>query len=174
MLQGALTLRWKENRSINVDKLRQYMNEKQLEVIDTLQVCAFFAVSVSTPHSQSLTQTHLETTLAHVLQDINTKIRKASWQETDSFKWEGEAPKIEIQYDALHQFMLNVVIRLNARNTPLTDQQIRDRFVEIMEEKEVMLRNEHGEKQRQTKEIHDDHHDENADIKPVSPVPKRV
>jgi hypothetical protein len=64
-------------------------------------------------------------------QDSKTKIRKASWQEEDEKLWEGEAPKLNVQYDELYGFMLNVIIMVNQRNTKLKDDQLLERCVII-------------------------------------------
>lgn len=72
------------------------------------------------------------------MQDNKTKIRKASWQEVDTKFWGGEAPKLDIQWDALYSFMLAVVIRLNKRHTTLDDVQLIERFIQLLSDNEVL------------------------------------
>ena len=66
-------------------------------------------------------------------QDSKTKLRKTSWRETDCILWQGEAPRIDIQYDERYGFLLNFVIGVNARNTKLGDQELVGKFLSIME-----------------------------------------
>jgi len=71
-------------------------------------------------------------------QDNKTKIRKASWQETDTKFWCGEAPKIDIQWDGLYSFMLAIVLRLNKRHTSLGDVELVEKFLQMLTEYDIL------------------------------------
>lgn len=105
---GALTLRVKVNRKIDVPKLKLYLSTKKIEVAD----------SVAEPLLES---------------------RKSTWVETDSVRWRGEPPKIEIQFDQTYGFLLVCLFQVNARNSNLSENELLDVFFTDLMAHEVLL-----------------------------------
>lgn len=73
-------------------------------------------------------------------------MKKASWQETDEQLWQGEPPKVDVQYDERYGFLLVVVLRVNARNTRLREHQIMSRFLTVLQDEGVLLTPEEEER----------------------------
>lgn len=78
------------------------------------------------------------------MQDAKTKTKKATWVETDRVLWQGEPPRVDVQYDERYGFMLVVVLRVNARNTSLQEHQLMSRFLGIMQQQGIMLAEDDG------------------------------
>jgi WD repeat-containing protein 35 len=110
---GALTVRVKINKKIDVKKLEAFIRTRNIEVTD----------AISEPHGD---------------------LKKATWQETDKVKWQGEPPKIEAQYNETYGFLLAVTFSVNARNTELDEGGLLGRFIEDMRSEGILVADDLG------------------------------
>ena len=84
---------------------------------------------INLPKFQAMIKTRtVEVTDA--VSEPGSDLKKAAWQETDSKKWAGEPPKIEVQWNETYGFLLGVTFGVNTRNTTLDEEGLLKRFME--------------------------------------------
>ena len=113
LANGALTLRVKINKKMDVKKFETYLESKVIEVTD----------AVSEPHGD---------------------LKKAAWNEEDKVLWDGEPPKLEVQYNQTYGFLLAVTFSVNKRRTNLDEGGLLSRFMEEMKSHGVIERDAEG------------------------------
>merc|ERR1711871_1429791 len=114
LASGALTLRVKVNRKVDIEKLREWCALKRPDVTDS--IC-----------------------------EIDTKLKKMAWTETDSSIWEGATPDIEVLYDDKYGFLLIVFFQINSKRTTLREKGLMRIFTEVLL-KEGIFEPEDGDK----------------------------
>ena len=115
LANGALTLRVKINKKMDVKKFETYLLAKTIEVTD----------AVSEPHGD---------------------LKKAAWNEEDKTLWNGEPPKLEVQYNQTYGFLLSVTFSVNKRRTNLDENGLFETFMEEMKSNGILEREEEDDK----------------------------
>ena len=115
LANGALTLRVKINKKMDVKKFETYLLAKTIEVTD----------AVSEPHGD---------------------LKKAAWNEDDKTLWNGEPPKLEVQYNQTYGFLLSVTFSVNKRRTNLDENGLFETFMEEMKSNGILEREEEDDK----------------------------
>ncbi len=76
----------------------------------------------------------MTTVALQVIDEPGTTLKRCSWQEVDREKWRGAPPRVEIEYDSRHSFLLTLLIVVDKRHNSLSEEEIPDIFLRDMVE----------------------------------------
>lgn len=81
-------------------------------------------VTFNAPINVSALDAHMRTRTVEVTDSISEAVgdlKKCAYFEVDKKMWQGECPKIELQWNQTYGFLLIATISLNSRNTSLDE-----------------------------------------------------
>merc|ERR1711939_667794 len=70
--------------------------------------------------------------------DKDTNITKSMWQETKATAWGGFAPKVEVEYDSVNNYILNVSVFYTRAKGNLTTSDLRLRVIDELRDWRVI------------------------------------
>lgn len=74
----------------------------------------------------------------------NLHVMKYSWVEPSARKWQGRAPRVEIEVDEEHAFVLRATLTANRHKTSISTEQLQKLFLDGLIAAEVFLNDDAG------------------------------
>lgn len=133
-LWWILNMAWLLLVSVMLTKLMRYLGQLADGIL-TMRVKANRRVKID-KLDEFLSTRDVE--VSDSVADRVMETRKTSWTETDIERWKGEPPKIEIQLDRTHGFLLLVLFQVNMRRTDASEEDLVDIFYALLLENGVL------------------------------------